>query len=196
MVQTESVMLPLGTPAPDFALPDTEGRTVSLRGDLAGGQGVLVMFICNHCPFFKHLRDELARFGRECQQRGVAVAAISANSPETHPDDGPEQMARERAEAGYTFPYLFDADQSVAKAYRAACTPDFYLFDAGLQLFYRGRFDESTPKNGRPITGTDLRGAVEALLSGGAPPEPQYPSIGCNIKWEPGNEPEYFSGGG
>ncbi|MFP4129769.1 MAG: thioredoxin family protein [Halorhodospira sp.] len=196
MVRTESTMLPIGTPAPDFSLTDTDGRPVSLYRDLAGGEGVLIAFICNHCPFVKHLRDHLAHFGRECQERGIAVAAISANSPETHPQDAPERMAEEKEAAGYTFPYLFDADQAVAKAYRAACTPDFYLFDAELKLFYRGRFDDSTPKNDRPITGADLRGAVEALLAGQAPPEPQYPSIGCNIKWREGAEPDYFTAAG
>ncbi len=124
------------------------------------------------------------------------MAGISANSPETHPDDAPEKMAEEKGAAGYTFPYLFDEDQAVAKAYRAMCTPDFYLFDGDLRLFYRGRFDDSTPKNDRPITGAELRGAVDALLAGSPPPEPQYPSVGCNIKWHPGNEPSYFSAGG
>ena len=196
MVRTESMMVPIGTEAPDFTLPDVDGRMVSLHRDLAGGEGVLIAFICNHCPFVKHLRDDLAHFARECQDRGLAVVGISANSPETHPDDAPERMAEEKEAAGYTFPYLFDEDQSVAKAFRAACTPDFYLYDRDLRLFYRGRFDDSTPKNDRPITGADLRGAVDALLAGDPPPDPQYPSIGCNIKWHPGNEPDYFSPGG
>lgn len=191
MVRTESTMLSLGTPAPPFALPDTEGRTVSLK-DFVGARGLVVMFICNHCPYVKHLRDEIARFGKECQDRGVAVVAINANNPETHPDDSPEAMVQEKAAAGYTFPYLFDATQEVAKAYRAACTPDFFLFDEELGLYYRGRFDASTPKNGEPVTGADLRAAVEALLKDQDPPDPQVPSMGCNIKWKEGNEPDYF----
>ncbi|MBK1734450.1 thioredoxin family protein [Halorhodospira abdelmalekii] len=190
MVQTESTMLELGTEAPDFALPDTEGRTVT-PDDLPIRHGLLVAFICNHCPFVLHLREELARLGHECAERGVAMVAISANNPETHPADSPEKMAEEKANAGYPFPYLFDGEQRVAQAYRAACTPDFFLFDAQRKLYYRGRFDESTPKNGRPITGTDLYGALEAMLRGDPPPQPQYPSIGCNIKWKAGNEPDY-----
>lgn len=194
MVRTESTMMPLGTEAPDFALPDTEGRTVSLRRDLSGKSGVVVAFICNHCPFVIHIREALARFGEEMERRGVAVVAINANNPETHPDDSPEAMVREKAVAGYTFPYLFDATQEVAQSYGAAYTPDFYLFDVDLKLFYRGRFDAATPGNQEPVTGKELRAAVDALLAGGEPPEPQYPSIGCNIKWRPGNEPAYFSG--
>lgn len=193
MVRTESTMLELGTPAPDFALPDTDGQIVR-RDDVLGGRGLVVMFICNHCPYVKHLRDELARFGRECQDRGVAVVAISSNDVENHPDDSPEAMKAEKADAGYTFPYLYDATQAVAKAYGAACTPDFYLFDGDGVLFYRGRFDASTPKNGQPLTGADLRGAVDALLDGGEPPAEQLPSMGCNIKWKAGNEPDYFGG--
>lgn len=188
MAQTESNMLELGTSAPDLALPDTDGELVELT-KLKVENGLLVAFICNHCPFVKHLRDELVRLGRECQEQGVTMIAISSNNPETHPDDSPERMAEEKAAAGYTFPYLFDEDQSVAKAFQAACTPDFFLFDSELKLYYRGRFDDSTPKNKRPITGADLRSAIKALLDGEAPPQTQYPSIGCNIKWKPENEP-------
>ncbi|MCG5529949.1 thioredoxin family protein [Halorhodospira halochloris] len=191
MVQTESTMMDLGSPAPDFALPDTDGKLVQLA-DLGGKNGLLVAFICNHCPFVKHLRDELARLGHECQEKGVAMVAISSNNPQTHPDDSPQKMAEEKAAAGYPFAYLFDEEQSVAKDFRAACTPDFFLFDSELKLYYRGRFDDSTPKNGRPITGHDLRSALDSLLNGEQPPQPQYPSIGCNIKWKPGNEPDYF----
>ncbi len=194
MVKTESTMMPLGTEAPDFELPDTDGRVVSLRRDLSGQNGVVVAFICNHCPFVKHIRDELARFGAEMESCNVAMVAINANNPETHPDDSPEAMVREKEEAGYSFPYLFDASQEVAKSYGAACTPDFFLFDAEFKLFYRGRLDASTPGNQEPVTGGDLRAAVDALLAGAEPSEPQHPSIGCNIKWKPGNEPAYFTG--
>ena len=191
MVQTESTMLELGTSAPDFSLRDTAGELLR-PSDVEDKIGLLVAFICNHCPFVKHLRDELARLGHECQESGIAMIAISSNNPETHPDDSPQRIAEEKAAAGYPFPYLFDEDQSVAKAYRAACTPDFFLFDSERKLFYRGRFDDSTPKNDRPITGKDLRSAIAAMLAGDNPPQPQYPSIGCNIKWKPGNEPDYF----
>lgn len=191
MVQTESTMLELGTSAPDFSLRDTAGELLR-PSDVEDKNGLLVAFICNHCPFVKHLRDELARLGHECQESGIAMIAISSNNPETHPDDSPQRIAEEKAAAGYPFPYLFDEDQSVAKAYRAACTPDFFLFDSERKLFYRGRFDDSTPKNDRPITGKDLRSAIAAMLAGDNPPQPQYPSIGCNIKWKPGNEPDYF----
>lgn len=192
MVQTESTMLELGTPAPDFALPETDTGELVRLSELEIKNGLLVAFISNHCPFVQHLRDELVSLGHECQDNGITMVAISSNSPGTHPADSPEKMAEEKAAAGYPFPYLFDEDQSVAKEYRAACTPDFYLFDGGRNLFYRGRFDDSTPKNGRPITGDDLRSAINAILSGDKPPQPQYPSIGCNIKWNPGNEPDYF----
>jgi len=187
-----STMLELGTPAPPFALPDTDGRTVSLD-DAKGATALLVMFICNHCPYVKHLRPVLAALAEEYAPRGVAVVGINANDAERYPDDSPEAMAREKEAAGYTFPYLYDASQKVAKAYKAACTPDFFLFDADHRLAYRGRFDESRPNNGLPVTGRDLRAALEAVLEGRAVPEDgQVPSIGCSIKWRPGNEPEYF----
>ena len=188
MARTESRMLPLGTAAPDFRLPDTEGRTVALE-DFKHAPGLLVAFICNHCPFVRHIRRELATFGREYQQRGLAVVAISANDVDSHPDDSPEQMRREKAEAGYTFPYLYDESQEVARAYGAACTPDFFLFDADRRLVYRGRFDASSPGRPDPVTGADLRAAADAVLSGREPPAEQRPSMGCNIKWKPGNEP-------
>lgn len=190
MALTPSTMLPLGTQAPRFALPDTDGRTVSLD-DFTSAKALVVMFICNHCPFVKHVRDELARFGRDMKAKGVAVVAISSNDVSTHPADSPAKMAEEKKAAGYDFPYLYDAEQSVAAEYKAACTPDFYLFDQNLKLVYRGQFDDSRPGNGIPVTGSDLRQAVDALLSGQPASSPQKPSIGCNIKWKAGREPEY-----
>lgn len=191
MVAVHSTMLPLGTPAPDFSLPDTEGRVVSLD-DFQEARALLVMFICNHCPFVKHLRPALAELGREYQAQGVAVVAVSSNDPERYPADSPEMMRREKEEAEYTFPYLFDGTQEVAKAYRAACTPDFFLFDAERRLAYRGQFDDSRPGNGRPVTGRDLRAALDAVLAGAPVPGEQRPSIGCNIKWRTGSEPAWF----
>lgn len=191
MARTPSTMLPLGTPAPDFSLPNIDGRTLTLA-DFADAQGLVVAFICNHCPFVKHLADDLASFGREMQDRGIAMVAISSNDAENYPDDSPEKMKQEAAARGYPFPYLYDATQEVAKAYRAACTPDFYLFDGEHKLVYRGQFDNSRPESGIPITGGDLRAAVDALLAGEPPLAEQRPSIGCNIKWIPGQEPDYF----
>ncbi|MDZ7754257.1 MAG: thioredoxin family protein [Gammaproteobacteria bacterium] len=192
MARTYSTMLELGTPAPDFKLPDTRGDTVSLA-DFADRPALLVMFICNHCPYVKHLRDGLAAFGREYQEKGLGIVAISANDITTHPDDSPEKMAEEAAAAGYTFPYLYDETQAVAQAYHAACTPDFFLFDGDHRLVYRGQFDDSRPGNGRPVTGADLRAAADAVLAGRPVPEGQIPSMGCNIKWRAGNEPEYHA---
>lgn len=194
MVKTASTMLPLGTQAPEFSLKNAVGgATVSLR-DVSGGRGLLVIFLCNHCPFVKHIRDGLAKFAREVQAQGLNVVGISSNDAVAYPQDGPEPMAAEAQEAGYTFPYLFDADQAVAKAYKAACTPDFFLFDSNLALVYRGQFDASRPGNGVPVTGSDLRAAVDRVLKGEPPLLEQRPSIGCNIKWKPDNEPEYFTG--
>ena len=193
MVKTASTMLPLGTKAPDFSLPNVDGRTVSLS-EFSGKKGLLVMFICNHCPFVKHLRDDLAKFGREYQEKGLAIVAISSNDAEAFPDDSPERMREEAKSAGYTFPYLYDASQEVAKAYTAACTPDFFLFDADRKLVFRGQFDDSRPGNDVPVTGKDVRAACDAVLAGKPAPEQQKPSIGCNIKWTPGNEPAYFTG--
>jgi peroxiredoxin len=191
MVAVNSTMLPLGSSAPDFTLPDTtHGRSVS-RSSFAG-KPLLVAFICNHCPYVKHIRAGLAQLGRDYQPRGVAIAAISSNDVDNYPQDGPDKMKQESRDAGYTFPYLFDASQDVAKAYRAACTPDFYLFDKDHRLVYRGQFDDSRPGNGVPVTGRDLRGALDALLSGKLVDFDQKPSIGCNIKWKPGAEPDYF----
>ncbi len=182
-------MLPLGTEAPHFSLPDTRGRTVSIH-DYDEAPGLLVMFICNHCPFVKHLRGALADFGREYVERGLAVVAINSNDVERYPDDSPEQMAIEAKEAGYPFPYLFDESQEVAMSYQAACTPDFFLFDGDRRLAYRGQFDGSRPGNEVPVTGADLRAAADAVLEGREVEGEQLPSVGCNIKWKPGNEPE------
>lgn len=184
-------MLPLGTAAPDFSLPDTENGLVSLS-DFAAAPGMLVMFLCNHCPFVKHIREGLARFAAEYQAKGLAVVAISSNDVEAFPDDNLEMMRLEAQEAGYTFPYLYDESQAVAKAYRAACTPDFFLFDAVNVLVYRGQFDSSRPGNDVPVTGADLAAAADALLQGRPVAQEQKPSIGCNIKWKRGNEPDYF----
>ncbi|MFG0243553.1 MAG: thioredoxin family protein [Phycisphaerales bacterium JB054] len=192
MASTPSTMLPIGTPAPDFDLPDTvSGKRVALADST--GKPLLVMFICNHCPFVKHVREELAAIGRDYQSQGLAIVAISSNDARHYPDDSPDKMAAEAAQAGYTFPYLYDESQSVAKAYRAACTPDFYLFGADHKLTYRGQLDPSRPKNNTPVTGSDLRAAIDATLAGRPAPEPQLPSIGCNIKWKPGNAPDYAS---
>lgn len=191
MVRTASTMLPLGTKAPEFSLPDTDGKTVSLH-DFPDAKAYLVIFMCNHCPYVKHVADGLQQLAAEYQSKGVAVVGISSNDAEKYPDDNPDKMAEEKAARGYTFPYLFDGDQSAAKAYHAACTPDFYVFDAEQKLVYRGQMDDSRPKTDRPVTGSDLRAALDAVLAGQAPTEQQMPSIGCNIKWIPGNEPEYF----
>jgi peroxiredoxin len=185
-------MLSLGTPAPDFSLPDpVTGGTISLS-DFSDAQALVVVFLSNHCPFVKHIAAGLAEFARDYAPRGVAVVGINANDVESHPDDSPEMMAEEVRRRGYTFPYLFDESQEVAKAYQAACTPDFFLFDQDRALFYRGQFDASRPSLDVPVTGTDLRAACDAVLAGSAPPEDQTPSIGCNIKWKPGNAPAWF----
>ena len=183
-----SYMTPLGSRAPAFELPDTEGRIVRLE-DARDARGVLVMFLCNHCPYVKHVRAGIADFAREYAAHGLAIVGINANDPVQFPDDSPAAMKREKAEAGYVFPYLFDETQEVAKAYGAACTPDFFLYDADRKLVYRGQFDGSRPGNGVPVTGESLRAAVDAVLDGRTPSEEQVPSIGCGIKWKPGNEP-------
>lgn len=194
MVMTASTMLPLGTTAPEFSLPNpASGATVSLA-DFADDKGLLVIFMCNHCPFVVHLRSALAEFGTEYRAKGLGVVGISSNDVSTHPDDGPDKMGAEAESAGYTFPYLYDEQQDAAKAYRAACTPDFFLFDRDRKLVYRGQFDDSRPDSGIEITGADLRAAADAVLAGEAVPEEQKPSIGCNIKWKAGSEPEYFTG--
>jgi len=190
MALAPSTMLELGTKAPDFRLPDTEGKTVSLD-DFPDAPATLVAFICNHCPYVKHVRHELARLGREYQARGVAVIGISSNDITSHPDDSPEMMKREKAEVGYTFPYLFDETQEVARTYQAACTPDFYVFDRDRKLVYRGQLDDSRPGSPIPVTGKDLREALDAVLAGKPVSDKQRPSLGCNIKWKPGREPSY-----
>jgi len=184
-------MLPLGTSAPPFRLPDTTGQRVS-RDDFQEAPALLVAFICNHCPFVKHIHSHFAQTAREYQARGVAVVAISSNDIESYPDDAPAKMAEEAKTFGYTFPYLYDETQEVAKAYRAACTPDFYLFDHDRHLVYRGQYDDSRPGNNKPVTGADLRAALDAVLAGGKVSEDQRPSLGCNIKWKRGKEPDYF----
>jgi peroxiredoxin len=184
-------MLPLGTLAPEFELPNVDGRTVDFAA-AAGSKGTVVMFICNHCPFVKHVADQLAALGRDYLGRGIGFAAISSNDVSMHPADSPEQMVREAEDRGYPFPYLYDQTQEVAKAYHAACTPDFYLFDAGRKLVYRGQLDASRPGGEIPVTGQDLRAAIDALLAGQPPVADQIPSLGCNIKWKAGNEPPYF----
>ena len=189
MVAVESQMLPLGTRAPAFSLPDPQGRVHAFTHNAAG---YLVMFICNHCPFVKHIREELARLGSDYAHKNVAVYAINSNDADNYPADSPEAMKDESAAWGYTFPYLIDADQSVAKNYRAACTPDFFVFDADLMLVYRGQLDDSRPSNNVPVDGRDVRAALEAVLHARPVDDQQTPSIGCNIKWKPGNEPEYL----
>lgn len=191
MVAVNSTMLPLGTKAPDFQLTDTTGKTVSLA-DFKGASALAVVFMCNHCPYVKHIRSGLAQVARDYSKRGVGVVGISSNDVENYPADSPAKMAEEVKAAGYTFPYLYDESQAVAKAYRAACTPDFYLFDKDQRLVYRGQLDDSRPGNGVPVTGRDLRMALDSVLAGKAVPAAQKPSIGCNIKWKPGNEPDYF----
>ena len=194
MVQTASTMLPLGTRAPDFRLTNTvDGKPVTLA-DFQGKSGLLVMFICNHCPFVKHLRTALAEFGKEYQAKGLGIVAISSNDATSYPADGPEPMKAEAASAGYTFPYLYDETQATAHAYKAACTPDFFLFDKNGALVYRGQFDSSRPGNNQPITGADLRAAADAVLAGKPVPAEQRASIGCNIKWKADKTPDYFTG--
>jgi len=192
MVKTASTMLPLGTKAPDFELVNVDGRTVSLA-NYEGKQALVLIFMCNHCPFVKHIAQGLAQLGRDYHGSDVAIVAINSNDVSSHPDDSPEQMIHEVEQQGYVFDYLFDEDQSVAKAYRAACTPDFYVFDAQQQLAYRGQFDSSRPDSGIAVTGEDLRAAIEAVRAGQPAPEEQKPSLGCNIKWVEGAAPEYFN---
>jgi len=189
MAERTSQMLELGTVAPEFSLPDPHGGLHSLG---SGAAAYLVMFICNHCPYVKHVREELARLGNDYLSRNIAIVAINSNDSKSHPSDSPEKMKEEAATWGYEFPYVVDSDQSMAKAYRAACTPDFFLFDADKKLVYRGQLDASRPGNNIPVTGKDLRAALDAVLSGNPVSADQVPSIGCSIKWTPGKEPDYF----
>ena len=191
MAETPSTMLPLGTKAPPFRLPDPQGKMVS-SDDFKNAPALLVAFICNHCPFVKHIRSKFAELAKEYQARGVAIVGINSNDIVFSPNDSPDKMAEEVKQIGYVFPYLFDESQEVAKAYRAACTPDLYLFDRDRALVYRGQFDDSRPGNGRPVTGADLRTALDAVLTGQSVSKNQKPSIGCNIKWKSGNAPDYF----
>jgi len=194
MVQTSSTMiLPLGAKAPEFGLPDPFRRVWTLA-DFEGAPALVVSFLSNHCPFVKHIRGGLARLVKEYQERGVAVVGINSNDFEAYPDDAPEAMAMEIRNVGYTFPYLVDESQQVARDYRAACTPDFFVFDGKQALVYRGQMDASRPGSGVPVSGEDLRRVLDAVLDGGPVPAEQRPSLGCNIKWKPGNAPEYFTG--
>lgn len=184
LAQTPSTMLPLGTDAPRFALPDTvSGATIALE-EIRSPQGTVLMFICNHCPYVIHVKDELVRLARDYQPLGVAFLAISSNDVEHYPQDAPGLMRELAATSGFSFPYLYDESQNVARAYQAACTPDFFVFDAALKLVYRGQLDDSRPGNGRPVTGAAMRAALEALLAGRAVSDEQIPSVGCNIKWK------------
>ena len=191
MVRTASTMLPLGTVAPDFTLPSTEGDLVSLN-DSAGKNTVLVIFMCNHCPYVIHVAEELKKLADDYAETGLAVLAISSNDAENYPEDSLDAMVTEKSNRGYAFPYLYDEDQSVAIAYSAACTPDFFLFDGEMKLAYRGQLDSSRPKTDISVTGADLRAAIDTVIAGKTPSENQRPSIGCNIKWKSGNEPDYF----
>lgn len=192
MAETKSRMLPLGTRAPAFRLPDTDGTIVTSH-NLKNAKALLVAFICNHCPYVKHIQKELARLAAEYQKRGVAVVAINSNDTGSHPEDGPEEMKKEKQRLGYPFPYLFDESQEVAKLFQAACTPDFYLFNESRELVYRGQLDDSRPGSSIPVTGKDLRSAIDNLLEGRKISEYQKASVGCNIKWRSGNEPSYLA---
>ena len=193
MAATPSTMLALGTAAPAFALEDARTAEAVRLADFEGAPALLVAFICNHCPFVIHVRDEITAIAGDYGERGLAVVCINSNSLETHPQDGPDAMAELARELGWTFPFLFDETQQVAQAYRAACTPDFFLFDADQRLAYRGQLDDSRPENGVPVSGRDLRAAIDRTLEGRPADAEQKPSIGCNIKWAPGNEPDYFA---
>lgn len=192
MVATKSTMLELGSSAADFCLPDVSNNNQLIQLADFQGQSLLVMFICNHCPFVVHIADRLTELANDFQSRGVGVVAISSNDVEHYPQDGPAKMVEFAAKAGFEFPYLYDESQQVAKNYSAACTPDFFVFDQNHKLFYRGQMDGSRPSNTVPVTGADLIGALEAVIGNRPAPERQIPSLGCNIKWRPGNEPAYF----
>jgi peroxiredoxin len=184
-------ILPVGAPAPDFSLPDLEAEMQTLA-DVRGPKGLVVAFLCNHCPYVLHLAKEIAVFAATCEAKGIGFVGINSNDVSRYPADSPEKMREMAAKYDWTFPYLYDETQAVAQAYCAACTPDFYLFDADLRLTYCGQYDDSRPGNGKPVTGESLRKAVDAVLKNGPPPAEQRPSAGCNIKWKPGNEPAWF----
>jgi len=192
MVKTNSTMLPLGAPMPSFRLRDVRTDAPVCDSDVIGEKGLLVMFICRHCPYVKHVEVELSKIGSDYKNSGIGVVAVSSNDAQGYPDDAPSSLAQMAAELGFVFPLLYDEDQSVAQAYRAACTPDFFLFDGAGRLAYRGQLDSSRPGSGIPVTGEDLRRALDALASGRSPDSAQTPSLGCNIKWKSGNEPDYF----
>lgn len=192
MSDTPSTMLDLGSKAPDFKLFDTINNQLVSLDDFNNAKGLLVAFICNHCPYVQHILDEFVTAAKDLQQKGIGVVTISSNDVENYPADSPKKMAAEARRKQFSFPYLYDGTQEVAKAYRAACTPDLFLFDENNELVYRGQFDDSRPGNNEPITGSDLREAVELLLDGKVKDD-QKPSIGCNIKWKKGNEPDYFA---
>ena len=192
MALTLSTMMPLGTVAPAFALPDVvSGKKISLT-TFKGKKALLVLFICRHCPYVQHIKGELARMGLDYRSKDIGMVAISSNDAQNYPEDAPAGLKEMATELGFTFPFCHDENQNVAKDYHAACTPDFFLFDAGQELFYRGQLDDSRPGNGKPVTGKDLREAIDAVLAGKGAPKTQRPSVGCNIKWKPGNEPDYF----
>ncbi len=192
MVRTLSTMLPLGTTAPDFQLPDVvSGKTISL-GTFRDSKALLIMFICRHCPFVKHVQQELAKIGRDYNDRPLGIVAISANDAENYPNDSPESLKEMAQQLGFNFPLCYDESQETTKTYTAACTPDFFLFDGDRKLAYRGQLDDSRPSTDTPVTGKDLRGAIDALLAEKPVNQEQKPSLGCNIKWKPGNEPDYF----
>ncbi len=195
MVRTASTMLPLGTQAPDFSLPNIDGKHVSLS-DFRGKKALVIIFMCNHCPYVKHVAPELTRVSNEYMSKGIGFVGINSNDAVAHPDDSPEMMKTEAAKQGYKFPFLHDATQSVAIAYNAACTPDIFVFDSATRLVYRGQLDDSRPKTDKPLTGKDLRSALDSLLVGRPVSSEQRPSIGCNIKWREGAEPEYFDPAG
>ncbi len=192
MALTESTMLTLATLAPNFQLPDVVSGEIISLSTFEGKKALLVMFICRHCPFVKHVQLELAKIGKDYISKDVGIVAISSNNIETNPDDAPDKLKEMALELGFNFPYCFDATQEVAKSYTAACTPDFFLFDADFKLVYRGQLDDSRPSNEKPVTGSDLRAALDTVLAGKNIGEEQKPSVGCNIKWKPGNEPSYF----
>ena len=192
MALTSSTMLELGTKAPDFQLPDVVSDEKISQATFADKKALLVMFICQHCPFVKHIKEELAQLGKDYTDKGVGIVAISANDVSNYPDDAPDKLKAMALELGFTFPLCYDETQETTKAYTAACTPDFFLFDGNRQLVYRGQLDESRPSNGIPVTGKDLRKAIDAVLADEAISQEQKPSIGCNIKWKPGKEPAYY----